>query len=149
MPIVFRSKIPPPDENDLSLHAIGVKATPRIKHSKKKDKIKKNRQSQVLEQDQSKNVTPQSTIEKSPRRHSRAKKPVKIPRVAVLDQTKRQATANSTSSGTTGAEIEVQVEEDNALETIEDYRKSELARAITKVLNMPHQPVHVGNVMNT
>lgn len=83
-------------------------------------------------------------------------KPVEIPRVAVIDRSKmgskRQPTAGSTSSGTSGAEIEVQVGEDDAPELQSnndgDYRKSELQRAITKVLNMPHQPVQVSDMMN-
>ena len=139
----------PPDENGFGLNAIGVKASPRIQPRKKQDNVKENRQSQVIEQDKSEYVTPQSTIDWSPRRDSGAKKPVMMPSVAFLDQRKRHATAHSASSGVSGAEIHVQVEDDNAFETIDDYRKSELARAITKVLNMSHQPVHVSDVMKS
>ena len=79
-----------------------------------------------------------------------------MPRVSRIDYDKRQGTASSGASGTFGQEIEVQVEEDevSALkfdgeddQNLDNVRKSELERAITKVLNMKPQPYNVQDVV--
>ena len=112
----------------------------------------------MLEQDQSQDDTIlngtglvlETKVQSDPRPSA-----VVIPRVAVEPRKgsmKTNSSVVSLTSGPSGADFEAQVVVSDKLSELQEnecIRKSELERAIKKVLNMSHQTVHVAELLNS